>query len=64
MWQVDPQLEWLMSVRMRKPWHQWVEQLFSDESVEAQVCSFLPGYDTLFVTRVCSLFAGYDIPGY
>ena len=37
-WQVDPQLEWIMSVRMRKPWHQWVEQLFSDESVEAQVC--------------------------
>lgn len=35
--QVDPQLEWMMSVRMRKPWHQWVEQLFSDESVEAQV---------------------------
>lgn len=35
--QVDPQLEWIMSVRMRKPWHQWVEQLFSDESVEAQV---------------------------
>lgn len=31
-----------MSVRMRKPWHQWVEQLFSDESVEAQVhCSWV-----------------------
>lgn len=36
---VDPQLEWIMSVRMRKPWHQWVEQLFCDESVEAQVRS-------------------------
>eukprot|EP00752_Nemacystus_decipiens_P001742 g1685.t1 len=39
---VDPQLEWIMSVRMRKPWHQWVEQLFSDESVEAQ-CDALRG---------------------
>lgn len=31
-----------MCVRMRKPWHQWVEQLFSDESVEAQ-CDALRG---------------------
>ncbi|CAN0125053.1 unnamed protein product, partial [Discosporangium mesarthrocarpum] len=39
---LDPQSEWLAHIVFRKPMQQWVEQLFGDESVEAQ-CHALRG---------------------
>lgn len=48
---LDPQYRWIRKIHMRKPEHQWIEQLFSDQQVEAQL-------DALIA------LAGLPLPGY